>query len=690
MMKQHLNIVHINTHDIAGGAAKVAWRLAEAQRAAGHDSKMLVGYKNSALEYVAEFDLAPDAVMREKFSTNGQLYYEFQGSHRLPQHRWVMDADILHLHNLHGGYFNPYSLIPLAKAKPMVWTLHDMQSITGHCAHSFECTRWQTGCGDCPNLDTEPALPVDVTAQLWNDKKRIYEQTVLNIVAPSQWLKEILEKSILRNQHIEVIHNGVNTGIFRPYLKAQARAGFGLPPDAFIIGSVAHGGAISNQWKGGGELQSVLDTLWQKKPEMIFLNIGGKTGVGTSKFVNTGHVADEQILAQLYSCLDIFVYTPVADNCPLVVLEALSCGVPTVAFEVGGVPELVRSGADGFIVKDRNIRSMVDAVEHLSSDCSLMDSLASSARERAVACFDHNKIAARYEHAYRHAIDTYTPPVNSSADLAARSSSVSISLPKNSPRISIVTPSFNQAKYLEECIDSILSQNYPDLEYIIMDGGSSDGSVDIIRKYEKYLAHWQSGSDGGQYAAIDAGLRMSTGPVMTWLNSDDKFHSGALETIAAVFERHQEVSWVMGRPNGLDAAGVQSWILDFLPLWSREKYLNNQFHSPYIQQEGTFWRRELWEKAGGYIRHDLKFAGDLELWTRFFRYAQLYSLDALIAGYRQHPNQKMASSLEQYNEEAKEILDFERELFHHAQNKELLPAPLPILVNLESLHAAKN
>ena len=135
----------------------------------------------------------------------------------------------------------------------------------------------------------------------------------------------------------------------------------------------------------------------------------------------------------------------------------------------------------------------------------------------------------------------------------------------------------------------------------------------------------------------------------------------------------------MGRPNGFDKNGSQAWVFDYLPLWCREKYLRKQYRNPYIQQEGTFWRRILWEKAGGFLKWDLQFAGDLELWTRFFRYAQLYTVDSLLGGYRQHAQQKMAQFLDRYHLEAEAILDFELELFQHAQDTILLPAPAPIL-----------
>jgi len=126
------------------------------------------------------------------------------------------------------------------------------------------------------------------------------------------------------------------------------------------------------------------------------------------------------------------------------------------------------------------------------------------------------------------------------------------------PTISIVTPSFNQAPFLEECIDSILSQNYPNLEYIIMDGGSTDGSVEIIKKYARHLTYWQSQPDGGQYAAINEGFTKTTGEIMAWLNSDDKLHSGSLKIVGGVFKHFEGIDWLTGRPTAWDENGFLS------------------------------------------------------------------------------------------------------------------------------------
>ena len=246
------------------------------------------------------------------------------------------------------------------------------------------------------------------------------------------------------------------------------------------------------------------------------------------------------------------------------------------------------------------------------------------------------------------------------------------------PKISIVTPSLNQAKFLEECIDSILKQNYPDLEYIIMDGGSTDGSVEIIKKHEKHLTYWQSQPDGGQYNAIYEGFKKTTGGIMTWLNSSDKFHPDSFKLVTSIFRNRPDIEWIMGQPNMFNEQGKQDRVMDYLPLWSYKKYLNKQYKQPFIQQEGTFWRRSLWEQSGAYLNTGLSLAGDLELWTRFFRHAQLYSVDALIAGYRLHLGQKVELFMDKYLFEAEQVLDKEISLFNKKINPQLLPAPKPI------------
>lgn len=246
------------------------------------------------------------------------------------------------------------------------------------------------------------------------------------------------------------------------------------------------------------------------------------------------------------------------------------------------------------------------------------------------------------------------------------------------PRISIVTPSFNQAKYLEECIESVLGQGYPNLEYIIMDGGSTDGSVDIIRKYEKHLAYWQSKPDRGQYYAINQGFGRATGDIMAWINSDDKYHPNAFLKVACAFDTYPYVDWLTGRRSNWDNTGNMIGADIYAPYFSRKKFLDGNYNSPFIMQETTFWRKRLWKQAGGFLNTEFSLAADTELWLRFFRYASLYQLENLLGGFRQHCEQKSLIYNSQYNKECQDVIHNELLNFESPTPGSLSPAPLEI------------
>ncbi len=402
---KNLSIVHINTHDIAGGAAKVAWQLAETQRNAGHDSRMVVGIKSSDTEHSSAFPIEHDPARKSYCKENGQLFYDCQGSHKLIANPIVESADIVHLHNLHGGYFNPFSISALSHLKPVIWTLQDMQSITGHCAHSFDCLKWQNGCQQCPHLNTEPAITVDSSAQLIQDKQLIYDHSCLRLVPASNWLGNKVKQSILKDHPIEVIHNFVDTNIFHPFPKIEVRKKYHLPVNSLLIGAVAHGGVLQNQWKGGNYTQVALDTLCSKSPDYVFVNIGGNFETNKRRVINIPRIENEREFAQIYSALDIFMYTPVADTCPLVILEALSCGIPIATFDTGGIPELVRNGMDGYITEYKNVPQIVKAVERLATNPQLLAEFGHNARERAVSKFDILIISTQYENLYQQVLE---------------------------------------------------------------------------------------------------------------------------------------------------------------------------------------------------------------------------------------------------------------------------------------------
>jgi len=203
------------------------------------------------------------------------------------------------------------------------------------------------------------------------------------------------------------------------------------------------------------------------------------------------------------------------------------------------------------------------------------------------------------------------------------------------PRITLVTAVYNGEKYLDETIRSIVQQGYPNLEYIIVNDGSTDGTAEIIEKYKGHLSGCITQPNRGMYAALNAGFAESTGEIMGWLNCSDMLHVGGLRVVGSVFRQLAEVEWVTGHPTSFEENGMTAYV-ERLKRWSRYRFLAGA--NKYIQQESTFWRRSLWEKAGGYVDASGRcgHVADFELWVRFFRHARLYTVDALIGGFRLH------------------------------------------------------
>lgn len=212
--------------------------------------------------------------------------------------------------------------------------------------------------------------------------------------------------------------------------------------------------------------------------------------------------------------------------------------------------------------------------------------------------------------------------------------------------ISIITPTYNSAEYLEDCIKSILSQSYRDFEHIIVDGGSTDGTLDIIKKYEnQYPVRWISEKDNGMYDAIAKGFQMAKGDIFCWLNSDDMYMPWTLEVVSRVMGRKVGgdcVRWCVGKDSRFTHDGINYIVSKRTRVFPRKLIAwgwMNGIMVGCLQQESMFWTRELYEKAGG-LDTGCRYAGDYHLWRKFASFASLYSLNSVLAGFRIHEGQK--------------------------------------------------
>jgi glycosyltransferase involved in cell wall biosynthesis len=218
---------------------------------------------------------------------------------------------------------------------------------------------------------------------------------------------------------------------------------------------------------------------------------------------------------------------------------------------------------------------------------------------------------------------------------------------EGTPLISVVVPNLNQGKFIGDALNSIFSQGYHPLEVTVMDGGSCDESMKVIEEWCEHITDWRSEPDAGQYDAVNKGMALSRGEILCFLNSDDKFLPGCLQIVGEIFQTQPEVNWLTTlAPAILDLQGncVQ---VRHTPGYSREAFLDGRYGGGsktrwfgHIQQESTFWRRSLWEKAGGKFESGMMYAGDFELWGRFFERAELYGITAPLSGYRIRESQR--------------------------------------------------
>ena len=225
-------------------------------------------------------------------------------------------------------------------------------------------------------------------------------------------------------------------------------------------------------------------------------------------------------------------------------------------------------------------------------------------------------------------------------------------------KISVITPSFNSVAFIDACFRSVFEQGYPELEYIVVDGGSTDGTVDIIRRYSDRLTSWVSEHDEGHYDAVNKGFACSTGEIMCFINSDDMLAPGSLAVVAEVFTQFPEVVWISGIPSVWDEQGKRAECGSCAPVYGR-KYLLSGEHDGRIlrsvQQESCFWRRSLWDAVGGKIDARWDLAGDFDLWTRMARHAELVGVDTVLSGNRCHPAQRSNLQKEVYSRQMDEI-----------------------------------
>jgi glycosyltransferase involved in cell wall biosynthesis len=272
-------------------------------------------------------------------------------------------------------------------------------SVTGHCSQPYECTRYKTGCGRCPHLDTFPPVGRDATAIEWKLKKWVYDRSHMTFVAPSRWLMDLSKEGMLREHDVRQIPNPVDTSIYRPRDMRECRNQLGLPHDKHIIFFVSV--ALKNYYKGGDLMVRAIAALPEQVRRNAMLLLLGERGKEFARACGIpakalGYIHDDERKAVMYSAADVTVQPSRAENQSLVILEAMSCGVPVVAFDTGGMGEIVRAGPGGILADSENVEQFSQGIASILEDQAYAHALGTSARTSVLENYSLDLHCERY------------------------------------------------------------------------------------------------------------------------------------------------------------------------------------------------------------------------------------------------------------------------------------------------------
>lgn len=410
-----MRILQIFNNDSGrGGGAIVMQRVHHGLRKAGADSRILCGRKLLESPYSTEIPRSRifEGILWRIAGRQGLNNIHGVRSFKIRKMVDYLNADVLHIHGIHGGYFSFLALPSLTRNKPTVYTLHDMWSLTGHCVYSYDCNRWKIGCGKCPYPNSYPAVRKDNTHLEWKLKNWIYSRSSLTIVTLSSWLTEVAKQSILKCFPIYQIPNGVNTETYKPLDSKQCRSMLGISPNKKVLMFMAWKMSASTgegTRKGSDLLLKALKNLPELLKHEIVLLLAGDGGetIAETADIETrylGYVSSDHLKAIAYSAADIFIHPTRADNLPLTLIESMACGTPMVSFKVGGVPDLVRPGITGYLAEPENAEDLCRGIVELLEDETLRNYMSQQCRAIALKEYSLELHVQRHIELYRQLI----------------------------------------------------------------------------------------------------------------------------------------------------------------------------------------------------------------------------------------------------------------------------------------------
>jgi glycosyltransferase involved in cell wall biosynthesis len=417
-----MKVTLINTSDAGGGAPVASMRLLKALASENVAVSFLAGQKKTNENAVEEvennwwrrlkarfnflYERLPFIFFQEKDKSVRFAFSTANAGTSIANEPLVKQADILHLHWTNSGFLSIRDLKELVQlGKPIVWTLHDMWTFTGGCHYAGTCNHFTHECGNCFFL-RQPA-PDDISHIGWLAKQNLYSAAQnINFVTCSKWLASVArQSSLLKSFPVQAIPNPIDTSLYSPQDKAIARIKWNISPDSKVI---LFGAAnIGDRRKGISYLVEALNYLKEHYPQPVPVEVlifGKNKHFDTSQLPFTvqelNTISSQKDLSEIYSLADVFVMPSIEDNLPNTVMESMACGTPVVAFNTGGLPEMIDHQQNGYLAEFKSARDLANGIHQmLFTDQS--DQVSAQARNKVLQSFNNQNIARQYIKVYQ-------------------------------------------------------------------------------------------------------------------------------------------------------------------------------------------------------------------------------------------------------------------------------------------------
>jgi glycosyltransferase involved in cell wall biosynthesis len=307
---------------------------------------------------------------------------------------------IYHIHDT-SSTISPLTISHWSRNAPLIWTFHDCSPFTGGCIYPLDCPTYLHGCGDCPQLERWPLqTSIDRTRQMIRYKLKLINERVTAAVCPSQWIADEAVKAGVRKELLHVIHNAVDTSLFRPFERQLVRQQLGLPIEGDIV--VLASASFSNPYKGTAR---ALQAIAAQKPGLNVLMIGqradGVTLPAGSNYLFRDFTSDRNLLAAYYAASDVLLFPSLAENFSLVLIEAMACGIPAVAFDTGGVREIVEHEVNGWIARYGDTEVLSYGLRRALEDSEMRTAWGENARKATLAKCSEQRFLQAHLSLYR-------------------------------------------------------------------------------------------------------------------------------------------------------------------------------------------------------------------------------------------------------------------------------------------------